>query len=371
MSDRSSTRLISAYLEESPAPLFLAGMFQTPPQNIHTTEKVEIDVMRDGEDIAVVIQDFTAGQRENEATAYVNKGFTPPIYDEVGTITAYDAIRRLPGQNPFDDPNYAVNATQQAFRIFRKLENKIRRAIELQASQIFQTGVLTLKDSGGNTLYTLDFGMKSSHKITTTAWAVGGGTGAPSTDISTAGTLVRQDGKKMADTVIFGKGAWQRALQNTTFATSLTRIVGQVGGATAIGLGLGQLQPQISKGVEGATYQGFVFIDNYRYDLWTYDGWYKDPQSGTLTPFIPDNKVIVRASGGRMDLSFGAIPILVPPDQRILPFLPPRISSTERGIDLTTNAWMTPDGKHLKVSAGTRPLTIPTAIDTYACLTVF
>ena len=46
MSDRSNTRLISAYLEESPAPLFLAGMFQTPPQNIHMTEKVEIDVMR-------------------------------------------------------------------------------------------------------------------------------------------------------------------------------------------------------------------------------------------------------------------------------------------------------------------------------------
>lgn len=371
MSDRSTTRLISAYLEESPAPLFLAGMFQTPPQNIHTTEKVEVDVMRDGEDIAVVIQDFTAGQRENEATAYVNKGFTPPIYDEVGTITAYDQIRRLPGQNPFDSPDYAANAAAQAFRIFRKLENKIRRAIELMASQVFQTGILTLKDSLGNTLYTLDFGMRSSHKITTTAWAADGSTGAPLTDMSSAGTVVRQDGKKMADTAIFGKGAWQRFLKNAAAQTSLTRIVGQIGANSAIGLGLGQLIPQISKGVEGATYQGYVFIDNYRYDLWTYDGWYKDPQTGTLTPFIPDNKVIVRASGGRMDLSFGAIPILVPPDQRILPFLPPRISSTDRGIDLTTNAWMTADGKHLKVSAGTRPLTIPTAIDTYATLTVF
>jgi len=371
MSDRSNTRLISAYLEESPAPLFLAGMFQTPPQNIHMTEKIEVDVMRDAEDIAVVIEDFTAGQRENEATAYVNKGFTPPIYDEVGTITAYDAIRRLPGQNPFDNPDYASNATQQAFRIFRKLENKIRRAIEVMASQVFQTGVLTLKDSSGNTLYTLDFGMKSSHKITPTAWAADGSTGAPLTDIDGAGTVVRQDGKKMPDTVIFGKGAFQRALKNAAFATSLTRIVGQVGSSTAIGLGLGALQPQISKGVEGANYQGYIFINNYSYDMWTYDGWYKDPQTGTLTPFIPDNKVIVRSSSGRMDLSFGAIPILVPPDQRILPFLPPRISSPEAGIDLTTNAWMTADGKHLKVSAGTRPLTIPTAIDTYACITAY
>ena len=55
----------------------------------------------------------------------------------------------------------------------------------------------------------------------------------------------------------------------------------------------------------------------------------------------------------------------------VVTFLPPRISSSDRGLDLTTNAWITPDNKHVKVSAGTRPLTIPTAIDTYARLTVF
>ena len=46
MSDRSTTRLIDAYLETSSAPLFLGGFFQTPPANIHNTEKIEIDVMR-------------------------------------------------------------------------------------------------------------------------------------------------------------------------------------------------------------------------------------------------------------------------------------------------------------------------------------
>jgi hypothetical protein len=46
------------------------------------------------------------------------------------------------------------------------------------------------------------------------------------------------------------------------------------------------------------------------------------------------------------------------------------MSSGDRGLDLTTNAWFTPDGEHLMVSAGTRPLTIPTAIDTFARLDV-
>jgi hypothetical protein len=40
-------------------------------------------------------------------------------------------IERQPGQNPFTNPNYGANAIRQSFAIFRKLENKIRRAIEL------------------------------------------------------------------------------------------------------------------------------------------------------------------------------------------------------------------------------------------------
>jgi hypothetical protein len=360
MSDRSTTRLIDAYLEQASAPLFLAGFFQTPPSNIHNTEKIELDVMRDGEDVAIVIEDMTAGSRENEATLYVNKGFTPPIFDEVGTITAYDQTHRLPGQNPFANPDYAFNATQQSFRIFRKLENKIRRAIELMASQVLQTGVITGIDQNGATLYTLDFVMKPSHKIAPTAWAADGSTGNPMGDLSSAGDIVRRDGKFVPDRLIFGTGAYQRFLANAKVQTALARMTG---------LGLGQLVPEV-RGM-GATYQGYIFIGNYRYEIWTYDGFYKHQQTGTLTPYIADNAVLMMSSKARLDLSFGAIPLIVPPDQRVLPFLPPRISSGEQGIDLTTNAWVTPDGKHLKVSAGTRPLTIPTAIDTYARLSVF
>jgi hypothetical protein len=51
-------------------------------------------------------------------------------------------------------------------------------------------------------------------------------------------------------------------------------------------------------------------------------------------------------------------------------YLPGRIASEGKGLDLTTNAWVSPDGKTVNVSAGTRPLTIPTAIDTFARLKI-
>ena len=52
-----------------------------------------------------------------------------------------------------------------------------------------------------------------------------------------------------------------------------------------------------------------------------------------------------------------------------MPFLPSRMSSSESGLDLTLNAWIEPNGRSMKLEVGTRPLTIPTAIDTFGTLT--
>lgn len=359
MSDNSTTRMISAYMQEATPPGFLSGFFQSPAQNFHNTEKVEIDVVREDEDVAVVVTDLAAGGRQNEINKYVNKGFTPPIYDEEGAITAYDMIKRQPGANPFADPNYGANAMVEAFRIFRVLENKIRRAIELMASQVLQTGILSLKDKTGTVLYTLDYKPKATHHVTVgTAWAANGSTGDPLADVEALAIVVRRDGKRNPTKLVFGTTAWQRWLANAAVKERLRMD----------GLPIGQLAPQ-TRG-KGATFQGFIWIGSYRFEMWTYDADYKDPQSGILTPYVTADKVIMLSDGARLDLTYGGIPRIVEPDPRAMPFLPPRMSNSELGLDLSTNAWITPNGRSLMVSAGTRPLTIPTAIDTYGTLDV-
>jgi hypothetical protein len=358
MSDNSTVQLIDMYLEEASVPMFLAGLFRSPPQNFHTTEEIELDVQRDDESVAIVITDLSVAPRHNEATLYANKKFKPPIFDEQGHVSSYDVIKRQAGHNSFESPDYHANATRAAFAIFRKLERKIRRAVELMASQVLQTGKLTLIDNAGRALYELDFQPKASHMATvTTTWAVDGTTGSPLGDLTALAGLIRRDGKGEAKRAILGSSALQRFLANPAVqkALDIRRM------ETAM------IAP-VARG-EGAAFQGWVWLGNYRIELWTYDGYYKHPQTGVLTPYIdPDNVIMI--GDGRLDLTFGAIPILVPPDQRVLPFLPPRIASVSGGLDLTTNAWVTPDNKHVMVSAGTRPLTIPTAIDTFARLNV-
>jgi hypothetical protein len=359
MSDTSNTRMLDMYMEEAEAPMFFSGFFRSPPRNFHNTEKVELDIIRDDEDIAIVVQDLTVGARHNESTLYTNKAFTPPIFKEQGAIHAFNMIKRRAGVDPFQDPNFGAAAGEEAFTIFRKLERKIRRSVELMCAQVLQTGVVTLIDDAGVTLYSLDYQPKTSHITTTsTTWATDGTSGDPLSDLSNLGDVVRQDGKHEPTDLIFGKSAWQRFIANTKVLALLDNRRMEIGKVAPVSRG------------QGASFRGTIWIDHYEYNLWMYNGFYKHPQTGAVTAYMDSEKVVMLSKTGRLDLSYGAIPRIVGPESRALPFLPPRMSSSEQGLDLTVNSWFTPDGEHLFVSAGTRPLAIPTAIDTFACLDV-
>jgi hypothetical protein len=353
--------MVEMYMEEAEAPMFLSGFFRSPPRNFHTSEKVEIDIIRDEPDIAIVIVDLSTGARMNENNKYVNKAFTPPVLNEAGAITAYDMIKRRPGFDPFQDPDFGAAAAEQAFGIIRKLERKIRRTVELQASQVLATGAVTLIDSSGTTVYTIDFLAKSSHKATVgTAWATDGSTGTPLADLGALARTVRRDGKVKPNVLVFGSSAWIRFLANAAVQKMFIDNNNSPN--------IGTIAPE-TRG-EGATFMGFIWIENYRFECWTYDAFYKHPQTGTLTDFVASDHVLMLSRQSRLDLSYGAIPLLRQPDSAVMTFLPPRMSSSDRGLDLSVNAYFTPNNKSLIVEAGTRPLAIPTAIDTFARLDV-
>ncbi|HET9954169.1 MAG TPA: major capsid protein [Polyangiaceae bacterium] len=360
MTDASTRRIIASYTQESPAPMFLHGFFRSPPQNYHSTEMVEIDVQRDSDDVAIVIQDIATGARQNELPGYVNKAFAPPIYDEEVTISSYNLMKRDFGESPYDNPQFQAKVVTAAFRGFRLAENKIRRAIELQASQVLQTGKLTLTDAAGNALFALDYGPRAAHFPTVgVTWGADGTTGNPLGDIAALAEVIRTNGRREPKTLIFGSTALTRFLANKALKEQFANV------------GLQRLQevnPQPASRGSGATNYGRVFIGGYFYEIWSYNATYRNPQTGLSTPYVDPDKVIMISDGARLDCSFGAIPRVGPPDPRVGQFLPARITGPDQGIDLSTFAWLTPDGKHLKVSAGTRPLCIPTGIDEFGCL---
>jgi hypothetical protein len=351
--------MISKFVQEAPAPMFLTSFFKLRPENVHNSEKVEIDIQRDEEDVAIPLPDVSAGPRNNENSKWTNKSFVPPIYDEMGALSAWEQIKRQPGSNPFEDPSFARNAGQQAFTILNKGSNKVRRALELMASQVLQNGKISMVDAGGNVAYELDFLPKTAQIATvSTAWATDGSAGAPIADLTALARLIRKNGKRRPDRLVFGSSAIQRFLANAVVQKYLEKTV----------LNIGSLVP--GQRSEDATFVGMIWIDNYEYEMWRYDGYFKHPQTGTLTPYVADDNVIMLSSAARLDLTVGSIPMFVPPDSRVLQFLPPQIVSLDKGLALTTNAWLSPNGKSLFVSAGSRPLPVPVEIDSFARLDV-
>lgn len=363
MSDASTSHLIEAYMEEAPAPRFLSGFFQSPRQNFHNSEKVELDIIRDDEDVAVVVTSMSASGHLNEETLWSNKAFTPPVFKEEAVLDGFKLITRNPGENPYVSPDYQANGIQRAFRVFRKMDLKLLRARELMASQVLQTGTLTLNDADGNLKYSLDFGMKGTHIVASSpTWSASLSTKDPLTQIEALARIVRRDGKKSPDHLIFGYTAWQNFIYNT-FVQSLydnRRI--DVGGLGTVSMDRAVAAPSVRG--EGANFEGLLTINGYSFDLWTYEGEYKDPATDTLTPYVTATNVIMKSYQSRLDMSYGNFPLPVPPEARALPFMPGRMNSEARGLDVITNAYIANDNTGVVVGAYSRPLTIPTAIDT-------
>lgn len=354
--DNSTKAMIAAYVDNvSPTP-FLSGFFRTPPQNYYSSENVTFDIRRNGAYLAVAVESLNAGARQNELSKFTNKEFAPPVFKEEGTINAFDLLKRVPGINPFQDPDYNASAITQAFQVGRLCEEKIRRSIELMCAQIFQTGVVTLKDENNVALYTLDFQAKNTHFATvSTSWATSTTIIA---DINNHANLIWTDGKVRPNRLIFGKTAIVNFMHNPDIIALVNKL----------GINLGSYQPPAVNGA-GGIYHGMIPIGQYNFEIWSYDSFYNDPaNSDTPTPYITDDYVIFTSSDARYDLTFGNVPLIGSIESQAIPFLPPRISDSASGVDIIMNSYITLDREHLKVRASCRPLPIPTAIDTFGRL---
>ena len=356
MSTKATKRMLATY-EQSAAPTaFFTRQFKSPKRNFHKSQSVEIDIERSDEDVATVIQDLTTGVRMNTLDIYTNKEFVPPIYDEAFTLNAFDLSNRQPGVNPFEDFSFLSNATLQFFKGARLVERKIRRAIELQASQVLQTGTVSLIDNAGTVLYTIDYKPKSTHFPT--ASPVWDGTSPLiEKDIADLCDVIRADGQRDPDVTQWGARAFQVAMQDTLFKAKFDPRRADTG----------RISP-MKMDNSGGQFRGVLDIGNYQLEVWTYNGFYKHPSSAVVTSFMSPTKVVVRASSGRLDATFGAIPMALPPEKRVLPFMPPRMTRAGGAMDMTTNTWVNDSGKNVFGSVGTRPLLIPTAIDTFGCI---
>ena len=348
-------RFLSAYREMRDADQFLAGFFTVRPENISDTEKVAIDIERSEEEISPVVN-TVEGPTFNTDNQFTTKEFTPPSIEEAMPFDVSELLKRQAGQSEYaaTETSFQAALLARIMRGMNKLENKIRRNREWQASQILQTALLALVDQAGNVVYSIDYLAKAAHFPTAgTTWGVGGSD--PLADLESLCDVIRGNSLQDVDRAIFGPAAFREFIRDQNVKDQLDN--------RRMEFGFVAPEPR----GDGGKFQGVINIGNYKIEIWTYNGRGKVPGAGAAIPFVTTGNVILMASSGRLDTVFAGVPRAVPVDPRFSGLLPDRVA-VPTAVDIAPNIYGTPNGRQTILELASRPLLIPTAIDSFGTL---
>jgi hypothetical protein len=334
---------LAAYKEIVPVSSFLRSFF-----NIETTDAktIALQVQRGSELIAVDIQRGTDGTR-NTFDLFTEKEYLPPFYNENFDATSLDRYDR--GFNQPDSPPSVIGLLAgDVAQKLNMLRDKIERRKELQCSQVFETGIVTMVN-GDN----IDFKRKAGSMVDLTG--AGGYWSTITTDVEAqliAGAeFIRNNGKNGSP--IFNltmSGSEWLALKKTNYFTAIANFQNV--------LLLDVTMPQ--KNAFGAGLMGRISAGAYQFNVWTYDEVYETGPSKTITRYWPANKVVMTPEmGTRFTLAHAGVPAIMR-DVRNAEF-PEFIQ--QQSAEYWINNYIDPKGKSHTFEILSAAVAIPVTVD--------
>ena len=359
MASEYAKRLLKVYRERPNIDknMFMTSFFKTTPEDITDAEFISIDIERSDEKIAPVLTDISTGAHVVSDDIYTNKTLKPPPIALERPINVYDLLKRQPGETEYQaGGQWAARLAGIVMRSWTKMEDMIKRTIELQASQILQTGTLSLTDADGNARYTLDYKPKATHfPDVGTAWDDANAT--PIEDLESLMDVIRADGLVDCEDALMGSWAFSKFIDNAKVLKYFSKD----------GLFLGVLNPRMVN--SGAKIQGQIDIGNYKLNIWTYNGRYIPRGSTTNTRYLGLSKVVLVPNQADLDFRkcFGGIPTVVDSMPQFRNLLPGRVV-VPGAFDFKPRVYTDEKAETVTSEIKSRPLLIPTSIDRFGCL---
>jgi len=361
MSQTKRTAFLKAYDEIFRHIPFLSTFFGTTPEDIVDAESVEIEIRRGTRKIAAVVSNLAQLGSKITKSLYTRKEFFPPIVAVTADFAPGDLIEKAFGETQYQTAGKSY-MTQLVTKIGDKMgeaEKQISRNPEYQASQIFQTGSMTLYDDNGEVAYEIDFLPKATHFPTVgTSWS--DPAADMDSDIDSLSRVIKKDSGVAIKNLVFGATALSNYLKGTNVKAKfdIRRIESGVFDPTII-------NPDVD-------FLGDILIGNKKYACWSYEGDYEDPSkaSTAILPFVAADKIIFLpdANGANVDLRkvWCKAPTIGGVDPRFAGLIPTRMELDDRQV--TNRVWLDDGADTLNVQVKTRPLCIPVSIDAFGCL---
>ena len=287
--DIFSTAVLRRVVLGLPQPTtFLLNSFFKMEQ-LETTEEIHFDVQQGRRRIAPFVSPIVAG-KVVQASGFRTDTFKPAYVKDKRVFTPNGAFKRTIGERIGGEMTPQQRLQARLATELLDQTDMLTRRLEVMSSETLRTGKCVIKgEQYPETL--VDFGRDSSLTKVLAGGARWGESGVePLDNIDTWSLEVSQKSGANCSTVVMDSKAWLLFSASAKVQKLLDRfrgsdqLVATVGGA-------------------GAKYMG----NTGTYDIWVYNDWYEDPETGALTPYLPDYTVILTGPDLEGTRCFGAI----------------------------------------------------------------
>ncbi|MCL2381348.1 MAG: major capsid protein [Treponema sp.] len=342
---------------------FLTSLFKVGPESFTDVDKISMDMVYGGNDMAPVVRDLGTGAVVVTIDKFGNMEVPFPVYSLETPVNISQLMNRLPGENAFlTSTTRGVNWMGRMARLIKdgtaRHLRMIKNSMEYQAAQVLTTGKCTLTDEDGNSINELDYQIPGTHfPASKISWA--DPKANPIDDLNALDDVIRTAGLCDVTNYVMGKKAWNHFLKNEQVHTNLDKNI----------LNTLEISPQMRD--KGAAYLGKLNLDGRIRLFWGYDATYNPWNNRKETEyFLNPNKVIALPSYENMDFRryFGGIPSI-----KVDPVFDPLFGNkitVEGEYDFKVRVWFDEEAETYKSRTRSRPLFVPASRLRFGCMTV-
>lgn len=287
--DIFSTGVLARVIAELPAPApFILNSFFRDLQT-ETSEDIHFDVANGRRRLAPFVAPIVAG-KVVQSKGFKTGTFKPAYVKDKRVFDSSRPFKRAIGERIGGELSPAQR--QQALLagdLQDQLEMLSRRQ-EVMAVEALRTGKVTVVGEEYPAVV-VDFGRHADLTKMLTAGGRWGEAGVdPLEDVNEWSMLVTQHSGAAANTLVMDVKAWQLFSAAPSVQKLLDRFRGNDKlNATVVG--------------EGGRYMGNIGD----FDIWVYAGWYEDPVTEALVPYLPDYTVLITSPDLEGARAYGAI----------------------------------------------------------------
>lgn len=253
-------------------------------------EKASIDIIRGG------------SANKNEFALSTQKAFLPPYYEEEFDMTELQNYDRLFGTADEIDGSVLNSILDSANEKAEIIADKIRRSIEIQGSQVHDTGIVNL-ESNVDIDFKRDADSKPDIGATDPTKYWGNANAQIIQDLNTGAKRCRTKGKtgKTQFDVVMGENAWKQFLADETIQKFINFRRSDLIDVTT------SRQEQ-----NGAVLKCIFGPGIYTYNIWVHEDYYDDAD-GNAVPYWDSNKVCMFPSDNIITLNYAGVPVKYQP----------------------------------------------------------